>query len=192
MNNTPGKSSRERAQRLYAKNAKVESKLKKAAQARVPLDPSVWQGEDKSIDMKKGLLSRHCCFIYSGDLAHYKGLYGEGALNPCDFATAASYYKQTATLWPLGGNPHHQENVANAKTIAPTTIRTVISSTGTIVTFAEDIGMPYIFDPKPTCYLPQEKSVLGHLVPILTGTSNVKVSADRRVRDHNFVLANWD
>lgn len=219
MNNTLGKLSRERAQRLYDKNAELESKLRKAAQARVPLDPSVWQqmrenletilvedhdfseqhdiefalwqlhykriedlrshltaaqasaarngkgvarpgpdritkirsqfktflseatgfyhdlmakirakyglsmgyisedpqndialsrGRDKSIDVKKGLLSCHRCFIYLGDLARYKGLYGEGASNPRDFDTAASYYKQAATLWPSGGNPHHQ------------------------------------------------------------------------------------
>ncbi|GJW36710.1 SMG7-like protein [Tanacetum coccineum] len=35
-------------------------------------------------------------------------LYGEGAPNPRDFATAATYYKQAATLWPSSGNPHHQ------------------------------------------------------------------------------------
>ncbi|GJW98629.1 SMG7-like protein [Tanacetum coccineum] len=219
MNNTLGKSSREHAQRLYDKNAELESKLRKAAQARVPSDPSVWQqmrenletilvedhdfseqhdiefalwqlhykriedlrahltaaqasaaqngkgaarpgpdritkirsmgnisedpqndiplskvcmdrakyglsigyisedpqndislsrGGEKSIDVKKGLLSCHRCFIYLGDLARYKGLYGEGASNPRDFATAASYYKQAATLWPSSGNPHHQ------------------------------------------------------------------------------------
>ncbi|GKA18353.1 protein SMG7 [Tanacetum coccineum] len=182
MNNTLRKSSRERGQRLYDKNAEVESKLRKAAQARVPSDPSVWQqmreilemilvehqdffeqrdiefalwqlhykrikdlrahltaaqasaaqnrkgtarpgpdritkiqdpqndvslsrGGEKSIDMKKGLLSCHQCFIYLGDLARYKGLYGDGASNLRDFATAASYYKQAATLCPLGGNP---------------------------------------------------------------------------------------
>ncbi|GJZ09808.1 protein SMG7, partial [Tanacetum coccineum] len=219
MNNTLGKSSREHAQRLYDKNAELESKLRKAAQARVPSDPSVWQqmrenletilvedhdfseqhdiefalwqlhykriedlrahltaaqasaaqngkgaarpgpdritkirsqfktflseatgfyhdlmvkirakyglsigyisedpqndislsrGGEKSIDVKKGLLSCHRCFIYLGDLARFKVLYGEGSSNPRDFATAASYYKQAATLWPLGGNPHHQ------------------------------------------------------------------------------------
>ncbi|GKC20932.1 SMG7-like protein isoform X1 [Tanacetum coccineum] len=43
MNNTLRKSSRERAQRPYDKNAELESKLRKAAQARVPSDPSVWQ-----------------------------------------------------------------------------------------------------------------------------------------------------
>ncbi|GKB38300.1 SMG7-like protein [Tanacetum coccineum] len=35
-------------------------------------------------------------------------LYGEGALNPCDFATAVTYYKQAATFWPSSDNPHHQ------------------------------------------------------------------------------------
>ncbi|XP_071718751.1 uncharacterized protein [Rutidosis leptorrhynchoides] len=43
-----------------------------------------------------------------------------------------------------------QEKAANAKMLAPSTIRTVISPTGTTVAFAEDIGLPHIFKPKPT------------------------------------------
>lgn len=63
---------------------------------------------NKSIDVKKGLISCHRCFIYLGDLARYKGLYGEGDSKTRDFAAASSYYKQAATLWPSSGNPHHQ------------------------------------------------------------------------------------
>ncbi|XP_024974011.1 protein SMG7-like isoform X2 [Cynara cardunculus var. scolymus] len=63
---------------------------------------------NKSVDMKKGLISCHRCFIYLGDLARYKGLYGEGDSKTRDFAAASSYYKQAATLWPSSGNPHHQ------------------------------------------------------------------------------------
>ncbi|GJU48467.1 protein SMG7 [Tanacetum coccineum] len=222
-------------------------------------DVSLSRGGEKSIDVKKGLLSCHRYFIYLGDLARFKVLYGEGSSNPRDFATAASYYKQAATLWPLGGNPHHQisdfslriavksrsllkmecnkdeatrvkeiveskfsskdlngakkfalkaqnlfpglegisqllavldvhvatenkENAANAKTIAPNSIRTVISSTGKNVAFVEDIGLPHIFDPKPTYYLPPRESVLVHLVPILTGIKCVGPSCTNSYR----------
>lgn len=203
MNNTLSNPSRERVQRLFNKNAELEIKRRKAAQAKFPSDPTAWQqirenyesilledhtfsekhdieyvlwqlhykriedlrahltvaqnaknpdritkirsqfktflseatgfyhdlmvkirakyglslgymlddsenGGDKSIDVKKGLISCHRSFIYLGDLARYKGLYGEGDLKPRDFDAASSYYKQAATLWPSSGNPHHQ------------------------------------------------------------------------------------
>ncbi|XP_057725708.1 nonsense-mediated mRNA decay factor SMG7 [Arachis stenosperma] len=62
----------------------------------------------KSAEMKKGLVSCHRCLIYLGDLARYKGLYGEGDSVKREFAAAASYYLQAASLWPSSGNPHHQ------------------------------------------------------------------------------------
>ncbi|KAF2291955.1 hypothetical protein GH714_042297 [Hevea brasiliensis] len=62
----------------------------------------------KSADMKKGLISCHRCLIYLGDLARYKGLYGEGDSKPREYAAASSYYLQAASLWPSSGNPHHQ------------------------------------------------------------------------------------
>ncbi|CAI9287643.1 unnamed protein product [Lactuca saligna] len=208
MNNTVSNLSRERAQLLYNKNVELESKRRKAAQAKIPSDPNTWQQmrenyesillEDHAfseqhdieyalwqlhykcieelrahysaaqaqnakapaparpgparitkirsqfktflseatgfyhdlmvkirakyglslgyvsddsqhdVEMKKGLISCHRCFIYLGDLARYKGLYGEGDSKTRDFAAASSYYKQAATLWPSSGNPHHQ------------------------------------------------------------------------------------
>lgn len=45
-----------------------------------------------------------------------------------------------------------QEKAANAHTLAPGTIRTVMGPNGTVVTFAEDMGLPRIFDPKPSGY----------------------------------------
>lgn len=54
-----------------------------------------------------------------------------------------------------------QEKAANAKMLAPSTIRTVIGPTGTTVAFAEDIGLPHIFDPKPTCYPPKRENCAG-------------------------------
>ncbi|CAA2989319.1 stress response NST1-like isoform X2 [Olea europaea subsp. europaea] len=42
-----------------------------------------------------------------------------------------------------------QEKVANAKTLASNTIRWTMQSTGTIVTFSQDMGLPKIFDSKP-------------------------------------------
>ncbi|XP_015061120.1 protein SMG7-like isoform X1 [Solanum pennellii] len=213
-------SSRERVQRLYNKNVELENKRRKAAQARVPSDPSAWQqmrenyetiiledhvfseqheieyalwqmhyrrieelrahfnaaanssgttngkvhptsGPDritkirtqfktflseatgfyhdlmlkirakyglplgynsddpenqiassndgnKSVELKKGLISCHRCLIYLGDLARYKGLYGEGDSKARDFAAASSYYLQASSIWPSSGNPHHQ------------------------------------------------------------------------------------
>lgn len=206
MNNTVSNSSRDRAQHLFNKNVELESKRRKAAQAKIPSDPNAWQQmrenyesillEDHAFsekhdieyalwqlhykrieelrahysaaqaqngkgparpgparitkirsqfktflseatgfyhdlmvkirakyglslgyishdpqndfDMKKGLISCHRCFIYLGDLARYKGLYGEGDSKTRDFDAASSYYKQAATLWPSSGNPHHQ------------------------------------------------------------------------------------
>ncbi|KAL8111380.1 hypothetical protein AgCh_019193 [Apium graveolens] len=64
--------------------------------------------EKKSIEMKKGLISCHRCLIYLGDLARYKGLYGEGDSKNRDYAAASSYYLQAASLLPSSGNPHHQ------------------------------------------------------------------------------------
>ncbi|XP_059646121.1 nonsense-mediated mRNA decay factor SMG7-like [Cornus florida] len=63
---------------------------------------------NKSAEVKKGLMSCHRCLIYLGDLARYKGLYGEGESKARDFAAASSYYVQASSLWPSSGNPHHQ------------------------------------------------------------------------------------
>ncbi|XP_027343615.1 protein SMG7 [Abrus precatorius] len=62
----------------------------------------------KSAEMKKGLVSCHRCLIYLGDLARYKGMYGEGDSINREFIAASSYYLQAASLWPSSGNPHHQ------------------------------------------------------------------------------------
>ncbi|XP_061342799.1 nonsense-mediated mRNA decay factor SMG7-like [Gastrolobium bilobum] len=62
----------------------------------------------KSAEMKNGLISCHRCLIYLGDLARYKGLYGEGDSIKREFAAASSYYLQAASIWPSSGNPHHQ------------------------------------------------------------------------------------
>ncbi|GFZ18113.1 telomerase activating protein Est1 [Actinidia rufa] len=62
----------------------------------------------KSVEMKKGLISCHRCLVYLGDLARYKGLYGEGDSKSRDYAAASSYYLQAASIWPSSGNPHHQ------------------------------------------------------------------------------------
>lgn len=62
----------------------------------------------KFSEVKKGLISCHRCLIYLGDLARYKGLYGEGDSKARDFAAACSYYTQASSLWPSSGNPQHQ------------------------------------------------------------------------------------
>ena len=62
----------------------------------------------KSTEMKKGLVACHRCLIYLGDLARYKGMYGEGDSKNREYTAASSYYLQAASLWPSSGNPHHQ------------------------------------------------------------------------------------
>ncbi|KAF5747941.1 protein SMG7-like [Tripterygium wilfordii] len=63
---------------------------------------------NKSIEMKKCMISCHHCLIYLGDLSRYKGLYGEGESKTRDFAAASSYYMEAFSLCPSSGNPHHQ------------------------------------------------------------------------------------
>ncbi|XP_073123264.1 nonsense-mediated mRNA decay factor SMG7-like [Henckelia pumila] len=63
---------------------------------------------NKFSEVKKGLISCHRCLIYLGDLARYKGLYGEGDSKARDFIAASSYYIQASLLWPSSGNPQHQ------------------------------------------------------------------------------------
>lgn len=62
----------------------------------------------KFSEVTKGLISCHRCLIYLGDLARYKGLYGEGDSKARDFAAASSYYTQASSMWPSSGNPQHQ------------------------------------------------------------------------------------
>ncbi|KAL1189230.1 Nonsense-mediated mRNA decay factor SMG7 [Cardamine amara subsp. amara] len=62
----------------------------------------------KLTEVRKGLVSCHRCLIYLGDLARYKGLYGEGDSKNREYAAASSYYLQAASLLPASGNPHHQ------------------------------------------------------------------------------------
>ena len=63
---------------------------------------------NKSADIKKGMISCHRCLIYLGDLARYKGLYGDADSKARDFAAASRYYMEASSLWPSSGNPHHQ------------------------------------------------------------------------------------
>ncbi|XP_010519796.1 PREDICTED: protein SMG7-like [Tarenaya hassleriana] len=63
---------------------------------------------EKSAEVKKAFVSCHRCLIYLGDLARYKGLYGEGDSKNREYAAASSYYLQAASLLPASGNPHHQ------------------------------------------------------------------------------------
>ncbi|CAO2831609.1 unnamed protein product [Amaranthus hypochondriacus] len=64
--------------------------------------------EQRFADIKKGLISCYRCLIYLGDLARYKSLYGDVDSKARDLSAASSYYMQASSLWPSGGNPHHQ------------------------------------------------------------------------------------
>ncbi|KAG7555822.1 DNA/RNA-binding domain Est1-type [Arabidopsis suecica] len=66
------------------------------------------KGGKKLAEVKLGLVSCHRCLIYLGDLARYKGLWGEGDSKNREYAAASSYYLQAASLLPAYGNPHHQ------------------------------------------------------------------------------------
>lgn len=59
-------------------------------------------------EVNKWLISCHRCLIYLGDLARYKGLYGEGESKALDFAAASTHYMQASSLCPSNGNAHHQ------------------------------------------------------------------------------------
>lgn len=63
---------------------------------------------NQSAEVKKWLISCHRCLIYLGDLARYKGLYGEGDSKVRDFAAASTHYMQASSLCPSNGNAHHQ------------------------------------------------------------------------------------
>ena len=89
----------------------------------------------KSAEMKKGLISCHRCLIYLGDLARYKGLYGEGDSKSREFAAASSYYLQAASLWPSSGNPHHQ--------VFPFT--TILSLIQSILLYTADLFFCFMF-----------------------------------------------
>ncbi|KAH9610134.1 hypothetical protein KSS87_004781 [Heliosperma pusillum] len=73
-------------------------------------DSMVILGNDsaQSSDVKKAVVSCHRCLIYLGDLARYKGLYGEGESRAREYSAASSYYLQATSLWPSNGNSHHQ------------------------------------------------------------------------------------
>ncbi|XP_047329139.1 nonsense-mediated mRNA decay factor SMG7-like [Impatiens glandulifera] len=69
---------------------------------------SIEKDRKRSAEMKKGIISCHRCLIYLGDLARYKGLYGESDCKARDYAAASSYYLQALSILPSSGNPHHQ------------------------------------------------------------------------------------
>ncbi|CAM0950680.1 unnamed protein product [Alopecurus aequalis] len=66
------------------------------------------KNEKKTADSKKALISCHRCLIYLGDLARYKGMFGDGDSASREYAAASSYYKEAASICPSSGNPHHQ------------------------------------------------------------------------------------
>jgi protein SMG7 len=66
------------------------------------------KNDKKTSDVKKALISCHRCLIYLGDLARYKGMFGDGDSATREYAAASSYYKEAASICPSSGNPHHQ------------------------------------------------------------------------------------
>ncbi|GFZ13804.1 HIT zinc finger and PAPA-1-like domain-containing protein [Actinidia rufa] len=51
-----------------------------------------------------------------------------------------------------------KEKAANALVLPSNTIRSVMSPTGTVITFSKDMGFPSIFDPKPSSYPPPRET----------------------------------
>ncbi|KAK1629650.1 hypothetical protein QYE76_003965 [Lolium multiflorum] len=70
--------------------------------------PDSAKNDKKAADVKKALVSCHRCLIYLGDLARYKGMFGDGDSATREYAAASSYYKEAASICPSSGNPHHQ------------------------------------------------------------------------------------
>ncbi|CAI9105467.1 OLC1v1004395C1 [Oldenlandia corymbosa var. corymbosa] len=54
-----------------------------------------------------------------------------------------------------------QEKASNAQLNAANTIRWVMSPTGTFITFPEEMGLPKLFDPKPSSYPPPREKCAG-------------------------------
>lgn len=54
-----------------------------------------------------------------------------------------------------------QEKAANAAISLSKCVRTVMGPSGTVVTFPEDMGLPSIFDPKPSRYDNQPREILA-------------------------------
>ncbi|KAI4967684.1 hypothetical protein ZWY2020_019630 [Hordeum vulgare] len=66
------------------------------------------KNDKRTADAKKALISCHRCLIYLGDLARYKGLFGEADSAKREYAAASNYYKEAVSICPSSGNPHHQ------------------------------------------------------------------------------------
>lgn len=66
------------------------------------------KNDKRTADAKKARISCHRCLIYLGDLARYKGMFGDGDSARREYAAASSYYKEAASICPSSGNPHHQ------------------------------------------------------------------------------------
>ncbi|KAK4372422.1 hypothetical protein RND71_007806 [Anisodus tanguticus] len=54
-----------------------------------------------------------------------------------------------------------QEKVAKEQMLAKSTVRVVMGPTGTVVTFPEDMGLPHIFNSKPSSYPPPREKCAG-------------------------------
>ncbi|WCJ43059.1 HIT zinc finger PAPA-1-like conserved region [Euphorbia peplus] len=54
-----------------------------------------------------------------------------------------------------------QERAANALVLTPDHVRWVIGPSGTVVTFPNELGLPSIFDPKPSSYPPPREKCAG-------------------------------
>lgn len=54
-----------------------------------------------------------------------------------------------------------QGKAGNSMKLAPGTVRWVMGPTGTVVTFAEDLGLPGIFDSQPCSYPPAREKCVG-------------------------------
>lgn len=54
-----------------------------------------------------------------------------------------------------------QEKAVNAQMLASNTIRWLMGPTGTVITFPHEMGLPKIFDPKPSSYPPPREKCAG-------------------------------
>ncbi|VAI30792.1 unnamed protein product [Triticum turgidum subsp. durum] len=66
------------------------------------------KNDKRTADAKKALISCHRCLIYLGDLARYKGMFGDADSVRREYNAASNYYKEAASICPSSGNAHHQ------------------------------------------------------------------------------------
>ncbi|KAG9147567.1 hypothetical protein Leryth_007360 [Lithospermum erythrorhizon] len=106
MDTSSDQLSRERVQRLFKKNVELENKRKKAAQARIPSDPNIWQlmrENYEAIILEDHAFSEQHDIEYALWQLHYRRIEELRALLNAAVSSAGSAAAQNAKGPPRGG-----------------------------------------------------------------------------------------